>query len=80
MKRLKAPLLALTLACLLATTALADGTMTSGGDRTSPPPPPPPATQSSFEAEAAPEADEAPVTLDPVREALINIASWLIWQ
>jgi hypothetical protein len=80
MKNLKGLFLSLAFVCLIAPAGLADGTIGTGGDRTSPTPTPPPATQSTAETEApqpaAPGAEAEAGLAEVIQEALIWIASW----
>jgi hypothetical protein len=84
MKKLKALLAVLTLSCLLAASARADGTMTTGGGA----PPPPRTTSYAEEVDPDPEdADALAITepedasspLEIMREAVLQIACWIIW-
>lgn len=92
MKRLKSLIACFALLCLLsAATAASNGTISSGGDRTSPTPTPAPveaASDSGFMTpdatqvttqDAAPGADGgAGLIFDSVRGAMIWLASWMV--
>lgn len=88
MKKLKSLIACFALVCLLsAASSASNGTISSGGDRTSVSPTPAPAPVQSeprlvldTTPETAPGADDgAELTFDDVRGAMLWLASWVIW-